>query len=148
MQPPPVFIERISADRDLINLSKSPEIGPNVRELQIEFTAISFAAPEKVRFKYMLEGFDKDWIDSQMRRFAVYNRLPPGNYRFKVIAGNAEGKWNMAGAAINFHLKPVFYQTLWFYGLLGLVGLATFYGVHRLRVTKSNEQLMKKIAVL
>jgi signal transduction histidine kinase len=91
-------------------------------------------APEKVRFKYKLEGFDKDWVDSGTRRVAYYTNLRPGNYTFRVIASNNDGVWNQTGAAFALYLKPYFYQTYWFYTvcLLALILLAWL--VFRLRV--------------
>ena len=74
-------------------------------------------APEKVRFKYKLEGFDKDWIDSGTRRIAYYTNLRPGAYTFRVIASNNDGVWNETGAAFALYLKPYFYQTYWFYAI-------------------------------
>src|SRR5205807_4804853 len=85
--------------------------------LELHFTALSFVAPEKVKFKYKLEGFDQDWVEAETRRVAYYTNLSPGRYRFVVIASNNDGVWNEAGAGFSFQMKPHFYQTWWFYGL-------------------------------
>ena len=91
-------------------------------------------APEKVRFKYKLEGFDKDWIDSGTRRIAYYTNLRPGAYTFRVTASNNDGVWNQSGAAFSLYLKPYFYQTYWFYAVCLLaVGLLAWL-LFRLRV--------------
>ena len=91
---------------------------PGTTRFDLYYTAPSFVAPEKVRFKYKLEGFDKDWIDSGTRRIAYYTNLRPGAYTFRVIASNNDGVWNETGAAFGLYLKPYFYQTYWFYAVL------------------------------
>jgi hypothetical protein len=99
---------------------------PGATRFDLYYTAPSFVAPEKVRFKYRLEGFDKDWIDSGTRRIAYYTNLRPGITLSRVIASNNDGVWNQTGAAFSLYLKPYFYQTYWFYAvcLLGLALLA------------------------
>lgn len=122
-QPPPVVIEQIRIDDQSIAPSDRLELPPGTTRFDLYYTAPSFVAPEKVRFKYKLEGFDKDWIDSGTRRIAYYTNLRPGAYKFRVIAGNNDGVWNETGAAFGLYLKPYFYQTYWFYAAL-VLGLA------------------------
>jgi signal transduction histidine kinase len=85
---------------------------------------MSFAAPERVRFRYRLEGLDADWVEASAQRTASYNYIPPGNYRFRVIACNSDGVWNEAGASVTLTALPQLWQTWWFRGLavLGLLG--------------------------
>jgi len=90
---------------------------------EFDYAGLSFVAPQKVRYRYMLEGFDHGWTDAGTRRAAYYTNIPPGRYTFRVQAANNDGVWNTAGAALGFELRPHFYQTLWFYALL-LVALA------------------------
>src|SRR5262249_35935126 len=113
--PPPVAIEQITANRKTYEVASHPNlrVPPLVRDLEIEYTALSFTAPEKVRFRYKLEGWDADWRETAERK-AVYGVLPPGNYRFRVIACNNSGVWNEAGAALDFSIDPAYYQTTWF----------------------------------
>jgi ligand-binding sensor domain-containing protein len=93
--------------------------------LEFQYTAPSFSVPERVKFKYKLEGFDQDWIDAGTRRVAYYTNIPHGRYRFRVMASNSDGVWNQEDASFSFHLAPHFYQTWWFYGLgVTTVGLA------------------------
>jgi ligand-binding sensor domain-containing protein/signal transduction histidine kinase len=124
--PPPVVIEQIRIDDKSVDPGDRIELPAGTTRLDLIYTAPSFVAPEKIRFKYKLEGFDKDWIDSGTRRIAYYTNLRPGAYTFRVIARNNDGVWNETGAAFGLYLKPYFYQTYWFYAvcLLGLAALA------------------------
>src|SRR5262249_81117 len=87
---------------------------PLVRNLTIDYTALSLVAPEKNRFRYKLEGHDPDWVDAGDRRQAFFNDLRPRTYRFRVMASNNSGVWNEAGASFEFSSAPKFYQTTWF----------------------------------
>jgi len=122
---PPVHIESVLIDKHRHPPGQEITLPPGTREVEIHYTALSLVAPEKVRFKYQLEGFDNDWVEAGTRRFAYYANLPAGSYRFHVIACNNDGLWNEAGDAFAFTLTPHFYQRGWFYalGLLALVGL-------------------------
>jgi ligand-binding sensor domain-containing protein/DNA-binding CsgD family transcriptional regulator len=114
--PPPVHIEQIVADRrpyDAFNTNGRVSLPPLIRDLQIDYTALSLVAPEKNRFRVKLEGFDRDWQDVGNRRQAFYTSLPPRNYRFRVIASNNSGVWNEAGASLGFSIAPAYYQTQW-----------------------------------
>jgi ligand-binding sensor domain-containing protein len=112
--PPPVHVEQIIADRKTYDAASQLRLPPLVRDLQIDYTALSLAAPEKVRFRYKLEGFDSDWQDAGTRRQAFYTNLPPRDYRFRVMACNNSGVWNEAGATLDFFVAPAYYQTIWF----------------------------------
>jgi signal transduction histidine kinase/ligand-binding sensor domain-containing protein len=115
--PLPVHIEQLRADRlDHMFLSDPKTrfmLPPLVRDLEIEYTAIHTTAPEKVRFRYMLQGRDHEWTDAGSRRQVFYNDLPPGNYRFRVSA-SASGVWKESGALLDFRITPAYHQTHWF----------------------------------
>jgi ligand-binding sensor domain-containing protein/signal transduction histidine kinase len=145
-QPPPVVIEEIRIDDKPVAPSDHIELPSGTTRLDFQYTAPSFVAPEKVRFKYRLEGFDKDWIDSGARRIAYYTNLRPGNYNFRVIASNNDGVWNETGAAFSVYLKPYFYQTYWFYAVcvLGMAILASL--LYRLRVRGMQKQFRAVLA--
>src|SRR5205085_143482 len=110
-QAPPVLIEQVSVDDEPLAPRGASEFPPGKSRFDFYYTAPSFVAPEKVRFKYKLEGFDHDWVDGGARRVAYYTNLPPGRYRFTVVAANNDGVWNQAGASFAFYLRPRFYQT-------------------------------------
>jgi signal transduction histidine kinase/ligand-binding sensor domain-containing protein len=136
--PPPVHIEQITADHKTYDATSDANgqmrLPPLVRDLEIDYTALSLVAPEKVRFRYKLESWDRDWQDAGNRRQAVYGNLSPGNYRFRVIACNNSGVWNEAGTFLDFSVAPAYYQTLWFRTSCVFVFLALLAGVYRLRV--------------
>jgi diguanylate cyclase (GGDEF)-like protein len=121
---PPVVIEEAVADSRPIPVGGAP-LSPGKSRLEFRYTALSFAAPERVAFRYRLEGFDADWVDAGPRRSAFYTNLPSGRYRFRVIARNDDGIWNQRGASFAFSIAPRYYQTVWFYVLCAvIVGLA------------------------
>jgi signal transduction histidine kinase/ligand-binding sensor domain-containing protein len=132
--PPPVHIEQITADRRTYEASSNRRLPPLTRDLEIEYTALSLVAPEKNRFKYKLEGHDRDWIDAGNRRQAFYNDLPPRNYRFRVVASNNSGVWNEAGDALEFSIAPAYYQTNWFRALIAALVFGAAWGLYRLRL--------------
>jgi signal transduction histidine kinase/ligand-binding sensor domain-containing protein len=131
---PPVAIEEVIVDQESLPQGNNIELAPGKRGFEFHYNGLSLVIPERVRFKYRLEGYDQDWVDAGARRVAYYTNLMPGKYRFRVIASNNDGLWNDVGAAYEFYLRPHFYQRSWFYllcaALVGLIGL----GIHRLRV--------------
>src|SRR5262249_26515083 len=96
--PPPVHVEQVVADRKAYDPSGPIALPPLVRDLAIDYTALSLVAPEKMLFRYRLEGRDSDWQEAGNRRQAFYTDLAPGDYRFRVIASNNDGVWNEEGA--------------------------------------------------
>ena len=123
---PPVKIEAVSLDDRRIDRRVDDTLSSRASRIQIDYTALSFVAPSTVRFRYRLEGYDKDWVDAENRRSAVYTRLPPGSYHFRVVASN-DGVKNDIGDDWAFSVSPMFYQTRLFdiasvMVLVGLVG--------------------------
>jgi len=132
--PPPVAIEQLVVDDDELSPTENLELPPGRRRIEFHFTALSLLVPEKVQFKYRLEGFDQGWLSAGSQRAAYYTNVPPGRYRFRVIASNNDGIWNQAGASFTLRLKPYFYQTPYFVGfVLAVLALAAG-GVYRLRM--------------
>ncbi|WP_058185535.1 two-component regulator propeller domain-containing protein [Terracidiphilus gabretensis] len=138
--PPTVLIRPIKANgkqfRSLMNLT----LPPRTTNLQISYTALSLSVPEKVRFRYRLEGVDKEWQDAGTRREAFYNGLGPGKYHFRVIACNNDGIWNDEGAHLDFTIAPAWYQTIWFRGLCVLAFCTLLWAGYRMRVHQLQEQ--------
>jgi signal transduction histidine kinase/ligand-binding sensor domain-containing protein len=139
-QPPPIVIEQVRRDDKPIALSDGIRLPPDTTRLDFYFAALSFVAPDKVRFRYKLEGFDPDWIDGGTRRAAFYTNLRPGDYSFRVIASNNDGVWNQQGAVFQFYLRPHFYETYWFYALLILALALTVWQLYRFRVRRMRTQ--------
>ncbi|HEX8720673.1 MAG TPA: two-component regulator propeller domain-containing protein [Pyrinomonadaceae bacterium] len=115
--PPPVVVEQVRADEEAVPAGRKVELPPGRSRFDFHYAGLSFAAPEKVRYRYKLEGFDKDWVDGGDRRVAYYTNLGPGSYRFLVVACNNDGVWSDAPASFAFTLRPHFYRTYWFYAL-------------------------------
>jgi signal transduction histidine kinase/ligand-binding sensor domain-containing protein len=144
--PPPVHIERIAANGELYwqNLTAmAPSIltlPPVIRDLEIEFTALSLAVPDKVRFRYKLEGQDPDWKEVANERKVQYSNLAPGSYRFRVIASNNSGVWNEVGDALSFDVAPAYYQTNWFRALCAILLLLLAWAGYQLRVRTLHRQ--------
>ncbi len=139
--PPPVHIEQITADRKTYwqnwsgDVSASPpKLPPLISDLEIDYTALSLVAPEKVRFRIKLEGRDPDWKDVGNERKAFYNDLPPRNYRFRVMASNNSGIWNEAGASLDFSIAPAYYQTRWFQASCAAAFLGFLWALYRYRI--------------
>jgi signal transduction histidine kinase/ligand-binding sensor domain-containing protein/CheY-like chemotaxis protein len=131
---PPVAVESALADR--LPLGPNDTIAPGSRDLEFQYTALSFVAPRDVVFRYKLDGFDKDWIDAGSRRTAYYTNVPPGQYVFRVKAANSDGVWNDAGASMPFVLKSHFYETPWFFAFCGLAAIAIAIAGDRMRVNR------------
>lgn len=130
---PPVVIEELQInDKPIPAIQDGFRSAPGEQRLELRFTALSLSAPERVRFRYRLEGEDPDWVEAGSRRWAQYNHLPPGDYKFVVTACNSDGVWNESGASVAFTLTPHFYETKWFRALLGItvIGLVAA-GVRR-----------------
>jgi signal transduction histidine kinase/ligand-binding sensor domain-containing protein len=144
--PPPVVVESLVVDREPRPLAGGVVLQPGSRAVEFHFTALSLADPSKVRFRYRLEGFDRDWVEAGARREAFYTNLPPGEYRFRVVAANDDGMWNEEGAAVSLRLRPYFYQTVWFYALCALGLAALMWGVHLLRVRQLRGQFAAVLA--
>ena len=132
--PPPVVIEQLIADHTDMAITSALKLLPLTRDIEIDYTALSFVMPQRVRFRYKLEGHDNEWQNGSGRRSAFYTNLQPGTYRFLVTACNNSGVWNSQGAALSFTILPAWYQTVWF-GLFALLALALLcYALYRHRM--------------
>ena len=143
--PPPVHIEAVIADRKSYFLDRYLELPPRTRDLQIDYTALSFVAPQRVRFRYRLDGRDDSWHDSGNRRQAFYTDLGPGKYRFRVQACNKDGLWNDSGASLNFMIAPAFYQASWFRLLCTSLAISTLWLLYLLRLRQATAQVRERL---
>ena len=124
--PPAVVIEKVLVQNSILPARSELRLGPLPRHIKIIFTALSFTAPERVKFRYRLKGEDKTWIDLGSERSVEFDSLAPRDHEFQVIACNGDGIWNLQGASITLAVIPVWWQTWWFKGLtLGLVFFVT-----------------------
>ncbi len=141
--PPPVHIEAVIADRTSYSPRNGLHLPALTRDLEIDYTALSFVVPQKVQFRYKLDRYDREWQDPQTRRQAFYSNLAPGNYRFHVIASNNSGVWNEAGAELDFNIAPAYYQTVWFQALCMLAFITLLWAAYQLRVHQLQQQEKK-----
>ncbi|MEO6923430.1 MAG: triple tyrosine motif-containing protein, partial [Bryocella sp.] len=144
--PPPVQISSVTANdttyRDLVGL----KLPAHTENLRIDFTALSALVPQKVLFRYKLDGIDSMWQESGTRRQAFYTKLPPGHYQFHVIACNNDGLWNNIGASLPFTIAPAYYQTLWFKLACGFVVLFAIWLLFRLRLQQATQTVRERLA--
>jgi signal transduction histidine kinase len=146
---PPVYVEQIIAHRtthDAIpNGRTNTRLPPRVRDVEIDYTALSFVAPEKVMFRYKLEGLEHDWHEVGNRRQAFYTDLPPGNYTFRVAACNNSGVWNETGASFDFSIAPAYYQTWWFRVACVLAFAALLWALYQYRLYQLAQQFNMRL---
>ena len=147
--PPPVHVEQITADRKPYDVTGENAGGLSLpalsRDLEIDYTALSLVAPEKILFRYKLEGYDTDWQNAGNRRQAFYTNLPPRNYRFRVIACNNSGVWNEAGTYFDFTIAPAYYQTTWFRVLFAIAFLMLLGVIYQLRLRQVAGQVRARM---
>ena len=145
--PPPVHIEQLLVDGREVPLTDSVAVPPGGGMLEVRYTATSLLVPERVRFRYKLEGYDQDWVEAGTRRVAYYTRVPGGHYRFHVLAANNDGVWSASGAELSVGLGLHYYQTWWFYVVVALAAVAAVLGAVRLRL-RSIQERAQRLALL
>jgi PAS domain S-box-containing protein len=145
--PPPVYIERVVADRQVHAAANGLRLPPLVRDVTLEFTALSLIDPAKVRFRYRLDGHDEHWREVIDRREVTYSNLPPGNYLFALMAANDSGVWNDQPVHLEFSIAPAFHQTLWFrVACIALLVALIAGGLHlRVRRLRREEKRLRKV---
>jgi ligand-binding sensor domain-containing protein/signal transduction histidine kinase len=147
MLPAPVVIEQATVDGVSFDANQPIRAKPGPGRLEFEFTALSFVSPERLRFKYRLDNFDRDWTDAGTRRVAYYTNVPPGDYKFTVVARNDNGVWNKTGDSVALVIAPHYYQSRPFLALCVALAAGLCLGFYRLRIKhlKANE---KRLLVL
>ena len=145
-QPPPVSLRRVVVDAHELPADAPGELPPDSRKFEFHYEGLSFLAPEKVNFRYRLEGFDDEWVEAGTRRVAFYSSLPPGDYAFHVVACNNDGVWNETGATYRFRLGVPWWRSWWLFAAGAVVlGGATYGGVRlRLQSVRRHNRLLKQ----
>jgi signal transduction histidine kinase/ligand-binding sensor domain-containing protein len=161
--PPPVVVEEFTVDGQPVSFRPAAaaaraagsgstlRIPPGKQRFEIRYTGLSFAAPDKVRFRYKLEGLEREWMEAGTKRVAPYSYLPPGEYVFRVVACNNDGVWNEVGASLAFIVMPFLWQTWWFQtgSILagaGAIAAGVLWGTRR-RVRRKLERLERQRAI-
>src|ERR1035441_7373242 len=132
--PPPVVLEEAWAKRVKLGRDSRTSVPAGSDTFDFTFTALNLSAPERQRFKYRLQPFDKAWVDAGTQRTAHYTNMAPGEYSFQVIAANSYGIWNDRGVNVRFVLRPHFYQTYWFYAFCAATLLVLLWMAHQFRL--------------
>jgi diguanylate cyclase (GGDEF)-like protein len=143
--PPPVTIERVVVNGRTAATAQLASLPPDSRAFEFHYAALSFTAPEKVRYRYMLEGFDREWVDAGTRRVAYYTNVPHGGYAFRVSASNNDGVWNRSGTSIALRIRPHVQETWWFRALVaaGIVAVLTI--AYRVRAWQLREEERRRV---
>jgi len=143
--PPPVRVEQLIADGKSFAPDATATLPPNTHNLEIDYTALSFSVPQKVFFRYFLEGYDKSWLGPVTRRQAFYTNLAPGTYRFHVTACNDSGVWNETGTLTTFVIEPTFYQTTLFRSLVAVACIGALWAVYLLRMRQATANVQRRL---
>ncbi len=140
LPPPSVVIEEVTVNGVRENPADIARLAPGRKNIEFTYTGLSLVVPSRITFRYILEGFDKAWIDAKGRREAYYTNLPPGSYKFRVSACVAEGVCSTSDSAVDFVLAPQIYQRVWFWPMLAVLIGAGIWGGHKLRIRRLREQ--------
>jgi len=143
--PPPVIIEGLLVDGKAFGTAGAVRIPPGKHQLDFQFTALSFAAPDKVRFRYQLSGFDNGWVEAGTRRTAHYGPLPPGDYQLRVAACNNDGVWNETGASLALTQQPFIWQTWWFKFVTAFAAVLVIAGAVRYAATRNLQRKLERL---
>jgi signal transduction histidine kinase len=140
---PPVPVSIHSVDVDGVSLDQLPSVQYRAdrRRIAFKFIGVSLSTPERVRYRYRLDNYDADWSPPMEAREADYTNLPPGSYKFRLIASNGEGLWNGGEATVAFTVVPLFWQTLWFRLAVAAVGISLLFAAYRFRLQRIRDEL-------
>jgi signal transduction histidine kinase len=146
--PPPVLIRSVNVDGSNLPLAdggKPLVTRANPGRVQIGYTALSLTTPERMRFRYMLDGVDQYWQEGGPERIATYTDLKPGSYRFRVKASNNDNVWSVNDALLEFEVTPTYYQTVWFKSLCAVLAMLAIWRIHKLRLNHEYRRLVDRI---
>lgn len=141
---PPVHIERLLADG--IDYQDGQRLRPSMKNIEIDYAGLSLVNSQQVQFRYRMWDFDSTWQEAHSRRQAFYQNLPPGIYRFQVLASNNDGVWNDKGDTITFVVPPAFYQTVWFRSCAVIAVLLCVWILIRIREIRATEAFEARMA--
>jgi diguanylate cyclase (GGDEF)-like protein len=146
-QQPPVVIEDVRLDDKSLPRQDSYVLPPGTRKLELHFAGLSYLMPQKIRYRYRLDGFDDDWVDRGTLRFAQYTNLDPGAYRFRVSAANPDGMFNPQEAALDFEIRPFLWQRPLFWAAVALLVLCALLAAYRWRIhqLRSDERRLRDL---
>ncbi len=136
-----VHIEGVAADGQALNSELLLRIPVSRRRITMDYVGLSLSAPNRVQYRYRLDGFDHNWSEPTVTRQAVYTNLNAGTYRFRVIASNSEGVWSSSEASVGLEIVPAFWQTLWFRLVVVVLSLTVILAIYRLRLRQLAAQL-------
>lgn len=134
-------VEAVTADGTAISPVDYLRIPAAHKRITFAYTALSLAVPERIRFRYLLDGFDRQWSEPSAAREAVYTNLGPGTYRFRLLASNSYGEWNGSEADVSFEVEPAFWQTWWFRSCLVLLMACTLWVLYRFHLRRLTQEL-------
>ena len=145
-QPPPILIRDVTVNNRETSPAELRSLHAGQNNLEFRYASLSFRAPERVTFQYYLEGYEKTWRDARSTRFASYTNLPPGHFRFRVTACNADGICNAEGSSVSFTIVPYFYQRRWFYAVVTAFVLGMGWLLYQLRIRRLEAQFTLVVA--
>lgn len=134
--PPGVTVTSLDADGHFFRDPSRVTLPAGTTKIAIDFSVLCLSEPDRVRARYILEGFDPGWADSGSQRQVSYTNLPPGTYRFRVIAANNDGAWNQKGAEVVFDIPPTAFQSVWFWVLIATAIVAVLSLLYRVRIAQ------------
>jgi signal transduction histidine kinase/ligand-binding sensor domain-containing protein len=143
--PPPVLVQDVSIGEQRYSPLPGLTLPTSTSSVRIDYTALSLSVPERVRFRYRLDGVDTDWQEPGARRQAFYTNLDPGSYRFRVMAANEDGVWNPQEAQLAFRIPPTFVETVWFQLLCALAAALLLWFAYRLRLRHVTQRLRARL---
>ncbi|GGC66676.1 histidine kinase [Undibacterium terreum] len=143
---PPVQVMGVTVDDKHFAPRTGLRLPERSESLRIDYTAIALTMAERVRFRYRLQGVDKDWVDAGNRRSAYYTNLGPGDYRFEVLAANEDGVWNLTGATQEFSIEPTLVQTVWFRALCAAFAAFLLWLLHRWWLHRQLQQVRMRMS--
>lgn len=144
-RPPSITIRSVDTEDQTYDAENGLRLPPQTRALRIAYSALSLSVPERIKFRYRLEGTPGDWEDAGSRREATYTNLGPGNYRFRVMARNGDGPWSAVDASFAFSIAPTVYQTVWFKASIGVLIAALLLVAHRFRLRKMTAHIQARL---